>query len=180
MDTDDVMRADRLELQYRQFESDERLSICGSNIREFEGKVGHVIGHRVVPETNEQIRSFSRRRNPFNHMAVMYKRNAVLAAGNYQTMPGFEDYYLWARMLKAGSKGFNIQEDLVSARVGLDMYARRGGLKYLWPGIRGRFYIYQAGLGNLSDFLIVSCVHIVVSLMPNNLRGWLYAKKLHS
>ncbi|WP_461215931.1 glycosyltransferase [Lacticaseibacillus sp. GG6-2] len=180
MDTDDIMARNRLERQAHQFASQPTLGICSSNITEFDGDIEHVVGHRRLPETDEEIRQFSKRRNPFNHMAVMFKRDAVLAAGNYQPLKGFEDYYLWARMLKQGTIAYNVQEDLVYARTGADMYLRRGGISYLVSGIKGRYHVYRAGLGKLSDFVLVSGIHVVVSLMPNQLRGWVYAKKLHA
>ena len=43
-------------------------------------------------------------------------------------MPLFEDYDLWARMLKLGYRGYNIQEPLLYMRAGNGMYARRRGL----------------------------------------------------
>lgn len=180
MDTDDIADPQRLELQQAAFAKNPQLSICSSNIVEFDGELEHVVGHRHVPESNAAIRQFSKQRNPFNHMAVMFKRSVVLAAGNYQPLAGFEDYYLWVRMLKQGAVGYNIQQDLVHARTGADMYARRGGIRYLMPGLQGRYRIYREGLGNLADFVKVALVHTVISLMPNKLRGMVYAKKLHA
>lgn len=127
MDTDDIMIPTRIEKQIAEFSSDPDLTIVGSNIDEFYDSPESIVGRRVVPETNEEICNFSKKRNPFNHMTVMFKKAAVLDVGNYQPMMGFEDYYLWVRLLKAGYKGKNIQESLVFARTGKDMYARRGG-----------------------------------------------------
>lgn len=180
MDTDDIMLPTRIEKQYSEFASDPELVIVGSNIDEFYDTPEKIVGSRIVPETNEEIRNFSKKRNPFNHMTVMFKKKAVLDAGNYQPMMGFEDYYLWVRLLKAGYKGKNIQESLVYARTGEDMYARRGGKNYFVNGLKGRKAIYHAGLGSISDYLISCSAHIVVSLLPNSLRGKLYEKKLRN
>ena len=178
MDTDDIMVEDRLEKQLALFEQYPELAIVGSNIDEFVGDKKHVIGKRIVPEYNDEICKFSKRRNPFNHMTVMFDKNAILSVGNYQPLVGFEDYYLWVRLLKAGFQGYNVQEPLVYARAGADMYARRGGIKYLMPGLKGRYQIWRAGLGTVKDFLFVSCAHCVISLLPNKLRGKVYEKKL--
>lgn len=180
MDTDDIMVPTRLAVQREAFSNDSSLVICSSNISEFDGNVENVVGRRVVPESNEDIRKFSRRRSPFNHMTVMYKRDAVIRAGNYKPLQGFEDYYLWVRMLRLGMKALNIQQDLVFARAGKDLFSRRGGFKYLVSGIKGRYKIYKEGLGTFSDFLFVSTVHIIFSVMPNALRERLYTKKLHT
>ncbi|MEQ7031581.1 glycosyltransferase [Enterococcus avium] len=178
MDTDDIMIPTRIEKQIAEFTSDLDLTIVGSNIDEFYDSPESIVGRRVVPETNEEICDFSKKRNPFNHMTVMFKKSAVLDVGNYQPMMGFEDYYLWVRLLKAGYKGKNIQESLVFARTGEDMYARRGGKKYFLNGLKGRKAIYQAGLGSMSDYLISCSAHVVVSLLPNKIRGQIYENKL--
>lgn len=178
MDTDDIMRRDRLEKQYQCFSKNENLAIVGSNIDEFTGDPSNVIGKRVVPATNEDIRQFSKRRNPFNHMTVMFKKSDVVAVGNYQPLNGFEDYYLWVRLLKAGYQGMNINESLVYARGGNEMYARRGGMKYFISGLNARKVIYHKGLGNFNDYFVSISAHIVTSILPNRLRGFVYKKLL--
>lgn len=178
MDTDDIMLPTRIEKQILEFTKDPELTIVGSNIDEFYDSPEEIVGKRVVPESHEDICAFSKKRNPFNHMTVMFKKQAILDVGNYQPMMGFEDYYLWVRLLKAGYKGKNIQESLVYARTGESMYARRGGRKYFINGLKGRKAIYHAGLGSYSDYLISCSVHIIVSLLPNKIRGQIYEKKL--
>ncbi len=172
------MLPSRIEKQYSEFTKDPNLTIVGSNIDEFYDSPKSIVGRRIVPETNREIREFSKKRNPFNHMTVMFKKKAVLDVGNYQPMMGFEDYYLWVRLLKAGYKGKNIQESLVYARTGEGMYARRGGKKYFIDGLKGRKAIYHVGLGSISDFLVSCSAHIVVSLLPNKIRGQIYERKL--
>ncbi|MEI5994935.1 glycosyltransferase [Candidatus Enterococcus mansonii] len=180
MDTDDIMSPNRLESQFKEFRENPELTIVGSNIAEFSGDTNHILGNRIVPEKNGEIRVFSKRRNPFNHMTVMFRKDAVIQVGNYQPLQGFEDYYLWVRLLKNGYQAKNIQEKLVFARTGLDMYARRGGLAYLIPGLKARKVIYKEGLGTITDLLVVSGIHIMICLMPNKIRGKFYEKKLRN
>lgn len=178
MDTDDIMLPERIEKQYAEFVNDPELTIVGSNIDEFYDSPQKIVGRRIVPESNEEIRKFSKKRNPFNHMTVMFKKLVILNVGNYQPMMGFEDYYLWVRLLKAGYKGKNVQESLVYARTGEDMYARRGGKKYFVDGLKGRTAIYRAGLGSFTDYFVSCSAHVVVSLLPNRIRGQIYESKL--
>ncbi|MGG5343389.1 glycosyltransferase [Enterococcus sp. AZ192] len=180
MDTDDIMANTRLEIQYNTFLKNSELAIIGSNIIEFEDTIENELARKNMPLTNEEIRQFSKKRNPFNHMTVMYKKEAVIAVGNYLPLQGFEDYYLWVRLLKAGYEGQNLPEFLVYARTGNDMYNRRGGLKYLMPGLKARKRIYQEGLGSFTDFVSVSAIHVVICLMPVSLRGKIYSKALRS
>ena len=60
----------------------------------------------------------------------MFRKDAVLKAGNYQDWFWNEDYYLWVRVLQHGFRGYNIKEPLLWMRAGADMYKRRGGKKY--------------------------------------------------
>ena len=71
----------------------------------------------------------ARFRDPFNHPTVVYRRQAVQAAGGYQDLALMEDYLLFARMLAAGAEPANVAEPLVYYRIGAGAYARRGGLR---------------------------------------------------
>lgn len=64
MDTDDIMEPHRLEKQLEIFQEYPEIAIVGSNIEEFTGTLSNVIGRRIVPEYNDEIRVFSKRRNP--------------------------------------------------------------------------------------------------------------------
>ncbi|MDO4680730.1 MAG: glycosyltransferase [Aerococcus sp.] len=178
MDTDDIARRDRFEQQIAYLRSHPDVELIGSNVMEFENDPMTSTTEKQVPETNEEIRQYVRRRNPFNHMSVMYKKESVLAAGNYQPLSGYEDYYLWARMLKQGTIAYNIQEPLVYARGGSEMYQRRGGMAYLRHGIQAYNKIYGLGLASPMDWVIRTGAQVVVNLMPNSLRGRFYQRAL--
>lgn len=64
-------------------------------------------------------------------MTVIFKKSAVLESGNYRDFLWFEDYDLWVRMIQKGYKVANIPEVLVNVRAGDEMFARRGGWRYL-------------------------------------------------
>lgn len=85
MDTDDISRIDRFEIQLKEFESDPDLDICGSHIEEFEDDVTNIVAKRTVPLEDAAIKKYQKKRDGFNHMTVMFKKSAVLKAGNYQS-----------------------------------------------------------------------------------------------
>ena len=105
--------------------------LVSGTLQEFSRKPGDMDRLRVLPRTSEEILQYAKKRNPFNHPCMMFRREAVLHAGNYQDFPGFEDYYLWVRMLRKGCKGYNVQEVILDMRTGNGMYDRRGGREYL-------------------------------------------------
>ena len=141
MDSDDISRPDRCERQFRIIERDGDDLVSGT-LQEFSRKPGDMDRLRVLPRTSEEILQYAKKRNPFNHPCMMFRREAVLHAGNYQDFPGFEDYYLWVRMLRKGCKGYNVQEVILDMRTGNGMYDRRGGREYLHWVLRFQRYLY--------------------------------------
>ena len=127
MDSDDVCLKQRAEIQLPLMDEYE---LVGSSISEFENSENNIIGYRVVPKTQKEIEKFAKRRNPFNHPSVMFKKSTILKAGNYQTLLYVEDYFLWVRVLLQKSKVANINEPLVNMRSGLSMRSRRSGKVY--------------------------------------------------
>ena len=179
MDTDDICREDRFEKQLEQFEQDKTLDICGSHIQEFEDTPDVVVSVRRVPVTHAEILEFQKRRDSFNHMTVMFKKTAVLQAGNYQSCMLMEDTYLWVRMLQNGAKTANVDDTLVFARIGKDMFERRGGYDYYKKYKMGRKQVYETGFISRWDYVYTLMVQFVVAMMPNKVRGWVFKNLLH-
>ncbi|WP_163538989.1 glycosyltransferase [Gracilibacillus sp. YIM 98692] len=182
MDSDDVAREDRFEKQVKFFKSDIELDLLGSHIIEFEGHVSNKLAKRKVPLSSDEINKYAKKRNPFNHVTVMYKKEAVLKAGNYRKVSGmgYEDYDLWIRMLMLESKCSNTDDSLVFVRVGKDMYQRRGNKERLITALHFRKNMYRSGFCSLSDYLFASSVNIFVAFIPNILREFIYKKMLRT
>ena len=105
----------------------------------------------------KQLSVFAKKRNPFNHPCVMYRKSVVEAVGSYQDFYLLEDYYLWLRMLMAGYQGYNIQEPLLHMRAGSEMYKRRAGWKYAETQMR--LFRFMRGSGFIGNGqYIKSCV----------------------
>lgn len=170
MDTDDIARKDRFEKQYAEFKKDDSLDICGSYIKEFEGTPDNIVSIRKVPVTDAEIKVYQKKRDSFNHMTVMYKKSAVLKAGNYQSCLLMEDTLLWVHMIQSGAKCKNLLDSLVYARVGKDMYARRGGLDYFKKYKTGRKKIYSTGYIGKKDYYLTLAVQFIVCIVPIRIR----------
>ena len=179
MDTDDISRTDRFEKQLVFFINDPELDICGTQIDEFEESPDKVVARRLVPIDDKEIKLYQKRRDAFNHMTVMFKKSTVLKAGNYQPCPLMEDTYLWVRMILAGVKCANSDESLVYARIGKDMYERRGGWKYFLKYKEGRRKVYETGFISWWDYAYTLMAQFIVALMPRSIRGYIFKKKLH-
>lgn len=179
MDTDDIAREDRFEKQLYQFSKNNKLDICGSNIDEFEDSPDNVVAQRCVPTNHNEIIKYQKKRDAFNHMTVMYKKKAVLNAGNYESCPLMEDTYLWAKMIVNGATCANIDESLVYARIGRDMFERRGGWNYFQKYKKGKQMVLQTGYISKWDYISTVMVQFVVALIPGKARGWVFKNILH-
>lgn len=175
MDSDDICLPNRFEIQVAYMESHPEVDIVGGQITEFIDFPENIIGRREVPLDNEGIYRFMKSRCAFNHMTVMFRKAAVLKAGNYKDWFWNEDYYLWLRMMMSNCKFANVPEVLVNVRSGADQYARRGGRKYYESekGIK-RLQLENKMISKTEYFYFVAQRYVIQILMPNWLRGWVF------
>lgn len=178
MDTDDIAREDRFEKQLDAFQKDSNLDICGSHIIEFERIKENILAKRNVPLNHSDIVKYQKIRSAFNHMTVMYKKSAVLKAGNYEHCPLMEDDMLWVRMILSGAKCANINDYLVYARTGTAMVERRGGWQYYKKYREGKKKIKETGFINEFEYIKAVFPQFVVSLLPPRLRLLFFVKIL--
>ncbi|WP_294340227.1 glycosyltransferase [uncultured Clostridium sp.] len=180
MDSDDIACPDRCEKQLRRIEQNKNaqaeLALISGAIAEFEA--GRITGTRSLPCKYEEILRFAKKRNPMNHMAVMMRRSAVLAVGNYHPVRGAEDYELWVRLLQAGYRAENLPDILVYARTDNGMIGRRGGIAYARSALKLQKHFYQSGFLSFRQYLENCAVRAAASLMPGTFRRILYRKKL--
>ena len=179
MDADDIALPDRFEKQLAYFGAHPRTAVLSGWIQEIEGDTLKPVAIRKVPLTDKAIKNYIKIRSPFNHMTVMFKKSAVLAAGNYTPFHLMEDYYLWARMAAKGYEMANLPDILLNARVDTAMYSRRGGLKYFKNNYAMSKKLRELGLishpTHLFNISVRFCVQV---LMPNRMRSYFYRKVL--
>lgn len=179
MDTDDVSRKDRFEKQLKEFEENPQLDICGSHILEFEDSINKITSYRKVPIEDSDIKKYQKRRDAFNHMTVMYKKNAVLNAGNYQHAMLMEDTLLWVNMILTGAQCANVDDYLVWARTGKNLYERRGGWTYFHRYCNGRKKILETGYISYWDYIITILAQLIVAMVPSQIRKKIFQDLLH-
>ena len=178
MDADDIARNDRFEKQLEQFNNDPSLDICGSNIIEFTDNIDNILSIRRVPLTHQAIVDYQKTRSAFNHMTVMYKKSSVLRAGNYQDAPLMEDDLLWVHMIQTGAICKNVDANLVYARTGYDMIARRGGWNYFKKYRNARHKILETSFISKSEYLRTILLQFIVAALPQKIRLLVFLKLL--
>ena len=180
MDSDDVSLPNRFEIQIGFMNKYPQIDVIGSNICEYDISLEKKLNNKIVPESNEDIYKYMKKRNPFNHMTVIYKKTKVITAGSYIDCPGFEDYYLWARMASNKCNFYNIQENLVKARTDVNMIYRRGGKEYNKYIISFENKIKKIGVINSFECLCGIAIRVIVSSLPIRFRTYFYKYKLRN
>ncbi len=166
MDTDDIAIQDRFEKQFAYLAEYPETDILGGWICEFDSDPHKCNKERRVPSSHEEIVKFAKYRNPMNHMTVVFRKDAVLDAGGYVPMNGFEDYYLWMRMLMRGKRFANLPQMLVKARTGRDMITRRQGWKYVKDELSLENAAYQIGFWSKADLVKNFFTRLLPRLLP--------------
>lgn len=180
MDADDIALSNRFELQLEQFKNNLELSICGGWLSEFEIDFNKSICIKKVPERHTDIFLYSKKRNPFNHPTVMFKKSDCIMVGNYMPKKYYEDYNLWVRMLLNNCKGYNIQEVLCHFRTNDDFYKRRGDKSKLKDEVLAIYEFYKMKHINFLDFIYKLLIRVVFRLIPNYFRKLIYTKFLRN
>ena len=195
MDSDDILVADRFEKQLAMIADNPQLGLVGGQIKEFtqphkgaqqgqdgendchleiDAKANRSFSARIVPTSHEEIVKYAKWRNPFNHMTVMFRKDAALLAGNYRYFPWMEDYDLWARMIARGTKCANHPDILVEARVSRATFERRRGIEYIKSEWRLQKELKSLGIISIIGFVRNAALRIPARLMPGAVLGVVY------
>jgi len=177
MDSDDISVRERFELQYQYMQDHPKTALVGGYIQEFDDQ-GSWDKIRQVPLDEKEIHRYMRYRNPLNHVTVMFRKEAILSAGNYQHFPYLEDYYLWNRLYANGAKLANIPKVLVKVRTSPNMFKRRGGFSYCAGYLRFRRIQKKLNITNTREYLLGCILSIAITLQPGWLRKWVYSAVL--
>lgn len=82
MDTDDHALSGRMQRQLALM-AEQGLDMVGSNVTEFVEAWDRPVATTDLPITHDEIVAYSKRRNPFRHPPMTFRRSKVLAAGSY-------------------------------------------------------------------------------------------------
>lgn len=174
MDSDDIAYKNRFEKQIIYMEENPEIALSSGYISEFNDNDMIPKSIRRVPLLYDEIVSYLKKRNAFNHMAVCFRKLAVIAAGGYKEVPYFEDYDLWIRIVQEGYKVSNIPELLVNARIGNDMIGRRHGFAYSRHEINFLKRQLKSGFISKSEYVKLVVKRVPVRLLPKRILKAIY------
>lgn len=178
MDADDISLPERCEKQLAMFEADPELDIVGCQVIEFDGSPDNVVGKRRVPLDNESIHKYCRRRDPFNHPSVMYRKSKVMLYGPYGDYRKNQDSDLWVKLLSKGCKCANSPEYLLMFRFDENTYKKRKSWTHTKSLIEIRRNAWKIGFSSFSDFMFVACAQMCIFILPETFQRFIYRKLL--
>lgn len=176
MDSDDICLRDRFEKQIEYFSNFPETILLGGAITEFETSPREGDRKRFTCSEHQDIVEYSIKRNPFNHMTMMFKKDFIIKAGSYQHHLFMEDYNLWLRCIANGAICHNLNDVLVNARIGSGMLLRRRGFSYFISELqllRVKFGIFPDSKFKILTF---SFVRIISRLLPVGFLSFIYTK----
>ena len=178
MDADDISLSERCEKQLNMFENNPKLDIVGCPVKEFVGDISNIVGVRDVPLENEQIHKYCRRRDPFNHPTVMYRKSKVMKYGPYGNYRKNQDTDLWIKLLSNGCNCANHPDYLLMFRFDEGTYQKRKSWVNTKLLIEIRQKAWKQGFCSFWDYLIVAVAQLGIYIMPVGFQRFVYTKIL--
>lgn len=175
-DSDDLNLFTRMEGQYKYLQAHQNVAVVGAYIQEFyeANGVTKKLEIRKVPLEAVAIGRFSKRRNPLNHMSVMFRKSVISKCGGYVKMLHFEDYFLWLRVLAKGYQIVNLPKVMVLARTGKNFYTKRTGWKYFREEFSFQRKILAEHFIGPTIFLGNFFTRVIVRLCPPKIMKFVY------
>jgi glycosyltransferase involved in cell wall biosynthesis len=120
IDADDINLPERLEIQVNFLDANPGLILVGSDTEYIDAEGSRLDRQHAQPTRDAEIRWKLRWSNCFNHPTILFRRDRVLAAGNYRDSTFADctpdDYDLWLRCAFRGELA-NIPLQLVKYRM---------------------------------------------------------------
>ena len=183
-DSDDICCFDRFKIiKEKILAYGKKYDVFGTFIEEFDKEIGDLQIIRKVPLNLINIKKRLIFSNPVNHVTVLFKKELtnktyLLDPNFYPLIDGFEDYALWAKLLKNNFKFINFPIITVYVRIGNNMFKRRGGIKYIINELKFRIYLINK-LSKINIFLsfLISIIRIIIFCLPSFMKKVFYQIK---
>lgn len=178
-DSDDINHQNRFEYLIRFLISNPDIGIVSSWVNEVD-ESGRFLAIKRVPREHKEILQLLPYRNPFNHMAVAFRKSCFILSGGYPQLYLKEDYGLWAKFISLGIRGYNIQESLVDVSAGRPMIERRGGVAYIKSEFNLYMYMLRLNISSVFIGFMIFLIRSFIFAMPAKFRYLVYKFILRS
>ena len=178
MDSDDIARPNRFELQVKFFNEHPDIDILGGAIHEID-EMGNDLCDRYYPLDHSSVSKSICKANPIAHPTVMIRKRVFDSGLKYnERFRTNQDLALWFDCLLAGFRIANLPSIILNFRRQKSVYKRRRKKKNLWR----EFRIYCIGIrrtdGLISYKYIFPIVRFCLKLMPTFIVRWAYNSRI--
>jgi glycosyltransferase involved in cell wall biosynthesis len=177
MDSDDICKKNRFELQYKLIMEDE-IDVVGGLIKEFGPDASSISYIRYVPENNSEIYRKAKFYQTVNNVTLMFQRDIFLNIGGYKISRYLEDYDLLYRFILNGYTFKNIQSILVDVRAGDAVAKRRMGVRYFVEEQKLLYRMYRDGFLNLFQYTRNVILRSIYRIFYNKVFGYVHKKMM--
>jgi glycosyltransferase involved in cell wall biosynthesis len=116
-DADDVCYPERLQVQFDFISKNPDHIIIGAAADYIDMDGRYIFTHHPPAYSTAGIRHIRYKQCPFIHSSVLYNKQVVMNAGGYDlNAHGFEDHFLWLKILDQG-KSANLRQSLMQVRL---------------------------------------------------------------
>lgn len=173
LDGDDICEPERLAQQVRYLREHPEVAVYGSRITVIDER-GALLGQRLLPTEHAEIAASLQRYNCISHPSVMFRREAVLAAGGYDDDERVEDWELWCRMVGRGARFAASPDALIRYRfhAGALKFENVHGVIRRGIDIKRRYFAGRLTMGDRLRMLAEQ----VLLLAPPRLILWLFRR----
>jgi hypothetical protein len=117
VDADDVNMPDRLEKQVRFMVDHPEVSLVGAQVNRLDSASTDLGLFSDYPLDHDSIVQAMLMTNPLAHPVVLFRKSAILDAGNYRDLSPVEDYDMWLRLAGREHRVANLPASLLKYRV---------------------------------------------------------------
>ena len=178
MDSDDMARPNRFELQVKFFNENPNIDILGGAIHEIDEN-GNDLCDRYYPLDHESVCKSICKANPIAHPTVMIRKRVFDSGLKYnERFRTNQDLALWFDCILAGYKLANLRNVILLFRRQSSVYNRRKKKKNLWR----EFYIYCDGIFRLYGIFTIKYAYpimrLCLKLLPTPIVKWAYNSRI--
>lgn len=177
--SDSISLPNRFEKQLAYFSAHPETAVLGGYAQEMDrNNEALPTAVREVPESEQEIKTFLKNHSPFICRTVMFRKQAILDAGNYKAFPNLEDEYLWVRVIGKGYKTANLTSVIANIR-SIDAYEH---MVLALPHFQMKRELFstmrQMGMiGGFAYYRLVCMAFIKYLIMPNWFRNLFHHKR---
>lgn len=172
MDSDDIALPDRMEKELAMI--NQGYDVVGGAIAEFEEDPNVIFSVKRLPQNQDDIIAFSKKRNPICNVTVMYKKSQIEAVGGYNDLVVLEDYTLAIKLIQHGAKVVNLPDVLVKVRANKEQMVRRTNKTLIHNLKQLRKYMLSTKYITKSEYYRYNFQSFIFLITPPFVKKFLY------